>query len=112
VSPALPQISGREVVRALESVGFVHSSTKGSHAKLRHPDGRVVIVPLHRTLARGTLAIHSASSGGDRDPARRAVGLISLPTAVGDQMNCVGKRRGGSAAAGRLSDVKSPIWFT
>lgn len=55
MSPALPQISGREVVRALESVGFVHSSTKGSHAKLRHPDGRVVIVPLHRTLARGTL---------------------------------------------------------
>ena len=30
--------------------------TKGSHAKLRHPDGRVVIVPLHRSLARGTLA--------------------------------------------------------
>jgi predicted RNA binding protein YcfA (HicA-like mRNA interferase family) len=29
--------------------------TKGSHAKLRHPDGRVVIVPLHRSLARGTL---------------------------------------------------------
>jgi predicted RNA binding protein YcfA (HicA-like mRNA interferase family) len=28
---------------------------QGSHAKLRHPDGRVVIVPLHRTLARGTL---------------------------------------------------------
>jgi predicted RNA binding protein YcfA (HicA-like mRNA interferase family) len=55
VSPALPQISGRQVIRALESVGFAHTSTKGSHAKLRHPDGRVVIVPLHRTLARGTL---------------------------------------------------------
>jgi predicted RNA binding protein YcfA (HicA-like mRNA interferase family) len=55
VNPALPQISGRDVIRALESVGFAHTSTKGSHAKLRHPDGRVVIVPLHRTLARGTL---------------------------------------------------------
>jgi predicted RNA binding protein YcfA (HicA-like mRNA interferase family) len=55
VSGALPQISGREVIGALESAGFAHASTKGSHAKLRHPDGRVVIVPLHRSLARGTL---------------------------------------------------------
>jgi predicted RNA binding protein YcfA (HicA-like mRNA interferase family) len=42
-------------VQALEAVGFEHRSTKGSHAKLRHTDGRVVIVPLHRSLARGTL---------------------------------------------------------
>jgi predicted RNA binding protein YcfA (HicA-like mRNA interferase family) len=55
VSPALPQASGKQVVQALESAGFEHRSTKGSHAKLRHPDGRVVIVPLHRSLARGTL---------------------------------------------------------
>ena len=56
MSPSLPQVSGREAVHALEAAGFEHTSTKGSHAKLRHPDGRVVIVPLHRTLARGTLA--------------------------------------------------------
>jgi predicted RNA binding protein YcfA (HicA-like mRNA interferase family) len=31
-------------------------STRGSHQKLHHDDGRVVIVPLHRELARGTLA--------------------------------------------------------
>lgn len=55
MSPALPRVSGREVVRALEAAGFEHTSTKGSHAKLRHPDGRVAIVPLHRELARGTL---------------------------------------------------------
>jgi predicted RNA binding protein YcfA (HicA-like mRNA interferase family) len=55
VSPALPQVSGKQVVQALESAGFEHRSTKGSHAKLRHPDGRVVIVPLHRTIVRGTL---------------------------------------------------------
>jgi predicted RNA binding protein YcfA (HicA-like mRNA interferase family) len=55
VSPALPQLSGREVLRALEGAGFEHTSTKGSHAKLRHPDGRVVIVPLHKSVARGTL---------------------------------------------------------
>lgn len=55
MSPALPQVSGKQVVQALESAGFEHRSTKGSHAKLRHPDGRVVIVPLHRTIVRGTL---------------------------------------------------------
>lgn len=56
MSPALPQLSGKEVLRALGSVGFAHVSTKGSHAKMRHEDGRVVIVPLHRSLARGTLS--------------------------------------------------------
>ena len=39
MSPALPQFSGKQVVQALESVGFEHRSTKGSHAKLRHPTG-------------------------------------------------------------------------
>ncbi len=28
---------------------------RGSHVKLRHADGRTVIVPMHRELARGTL---------------------------------------------------------
>lgn len=55
MSPALPQVSGKQVVQALESAGFEHRSTKGSHAKLRHPDGRVVIVPLHREIVWGTL---------------------------------------------------------
>jgi predicted RNA binding protein YcfA (HicA-like mRNA interferase family) len=44
-------------VRALERGGFIHVSTRGSHAKLRQPEsGRLVIVPLHRTLAVGTVA--------------------------------------------------------
>lgn len=55
MSPALPQASGRQVVRALERAGFTHTSTRGSHAKLRHADGRVVIVPLHKEVRRGTL---------------------------------------------------------
>jgi predicted RNA binding protein YcfA (HicA-like mRNA interferase family) len=56
VSPRLPRLSGAEVVRALERVGFAVVSQRGSHRKLRHPDGRVVIVPMHRELASGTLA--------------------------------------------------------
>lgn len=37
----------RHVIKIIESNGFVFVSQKGSHAKYRHRDGRVVIVPLH-----------------------------------------------------------------
>jgi predicted RNA binding protein YcfA (HicA-like mRNA interferase family) len=56
VSPALSDVPVRKVLRALESVGFVHKRTSGSHAVLRHPDGRVAIVPQHGTIKRGTLS--------------------------------------------------------
>ena len=55
MSPSLPIVSGREVVRALAKVGFVEVSQRGSHLKLRNEMNRTVIVPLHRELARGTL---------------------------------------------------------
>lgn len=48
-------VSGREVVRALAKVGFAEVSQRGSHLKLRSPEGKTVIVPMHRELARGTL---------------------------------------------------------
>ena len=55
MSPALPAgLSGTDVARALERAGFQHVSTKGSHAKYRSGD-RTVIVPLHKSLAVGTL---------------------------------------------------------
>ncbi len=56
MSRRLPRLSGAEAVRALGRAGFAVVSQRGSHRKLRHPDGRVVIVPLHRELASGTLA--------------------------------------------------------
>jgi predicted RNA binding protein YcfA (HicA-like mRNA interferase family) len=55
VSPALPLLPGTAVVAALHRAGFQSVATKGSHHKLRRADGRTVIVPLHRELARGTL---------------------------------------------------------
>lgn len=39
----------------LEGAGFSRVSQRGSHAKLRDAKGRVVIVPLHDELMRGTL---------------------------------------------------------
>jgi predicted RNA binding protein YcfA (HicA-like mRNA interferase family) len=57
MSRSLPSVTGREVLKALVGVGFVHVSTKGSHAKVAHPDGRVAVVPMHggRDIPRGTL---------------------------------------------------------
>ena len=55
MSSGLPVVSGKETVEALQRGGFKHVSQRGSHVKLRHPEGSTVIVPLHRELARGTL---------------------------------------------------------
>jgi predicted RNA binding protein YcfA (HicA-like mRNA interferase family) len=53
----LPRVKGREVVRALEKVGFIIDRTRGSHVFLKHPDGRATAVPVHsgETLGPGLL---------------------------------------------------------
>lgn len=56
MSPALADLPVRKVVRVVESIGFVHVRTKGSHAIYRHPDGRTVVIPQHGTIKRGTLS--------------------------------------------------------
>lgn len=54
--PKLPVVSGREVIRALEKVGFVRIRQKGSHVSLyRQSDERITLVPLHNEIAKGTL---------------------------------------------------------
>jgi predicted RNA binding protein YcfA (HicA-like mRNA interferase family) len=52
----LPVVSGAEVVAVavLAKAGFAKVAQRGSHVKLRRDD-RTVIVPLHDTLASGTL---------------------------------------------------------
>lgn len=58
--PKLPQISGKELVKALKKDGWVEIGQRGSHLKLikyRKPVGKsVTIVPQHRVLKKGTLA--------------------------------------------------------
>ena len=53
--PKLPRISGAQLQKALEKAGFKKLSQKGSHLKMKHPDGRIAIVPMHKELATGTL---------------------------------------------------------
>ena len=51
----LPLLSGRQVVRTLERLGFVEVHRKGSHVKMRHPDGRTIVFPFHDEIDRYTL---------------------------------------------------------
>ncbi len=53
----LPQLSGREVVRALQKLGYEKDHQRGSHIVLRqsrYPHRRIV-VPGHDTVSEGTL---------------------------------------------------------
>ena len=51
----LPLLSGRQVVKGLERLGFVEVHRKGSHVKMKHSDGRVIVFPLHDEVDRFTL---------------------------------------------------------
>lgn len=55
MSPYVPVLSGQRMLAVLALIGFVQVSQKGSHVKVRHLDGRVAIIPMHRELAPGTL---------------------------------------------------------
>ena len=52
--PKLPVLSGRDVVRGLNRLGFEQVGQSGSHIKLRRRTA-TVIVPNHREVRRGTL---------------------------------------------------------
>jgi predicted RNA binding protein YcfA (HicA-like mRNA interferase family) len=56
--PELPHLSGREIIRALERLGFVQVRQRGSHVVMKKstPEGSVgCVVPLHGEVAIGTL---------------------------------------------------------
>jgi predicted RNA binding protein YcfA (HicA-like mRNA interferase family) len=44
------------MAQALQRAGFVWVHQRGANVKLRHAEGRVAIVPMHRELADGTRA--------------------------------------------------------
>ncbi|HLK00116.1 MAG TPA: type II toxin-antitoxin system HicA family toxin [Streptosporangiaceae bacterium] len=53
---SLPTVRGARVVRALERAGFEVARISSSHYIMKHPDGRVVSIPVHnRDLPKGTL---------------------------------------------------------
>ncbi|MGH3679773.1 MAG: type II toxin-antitoxin system HicA family toxin [Natronosporangium sp.] len=56
MSPALADVPFRKVIQALSRAGFEKVRTKGSHEVFRDAAGRVVVVPKHHVVKRGTLA--------------------------------------------------------
>ena len=52
-----PILTPREIIRKLEDFGFIYKSQKGSHIKYVKEGNptKIVIIPNHDTVARGTL---------------------------------------------------------
>jgi predicted RNA binding protein YcfA (HicA-like mRNA interferase family) len=53
----LPSPTGKELIAALEKIGFEVVRQKGSHIRLKHEDDRVVTIPVHaqKTIGKGLL---------------------------------------------------------
>lgn len=51
----LSLVSGRQAVKAFIRLGFAEVSRKGSHVKMKHPDGRTIVFPFHDEIDRFTL---------------------------------------------------------
>ena len=45
--PRLPRVRGRQLIAALQRLGFRVTRIKGSHHILQHTDGRRTVVPVH-----------------------------------------------------------------
>lgn len=48
MSEHLPVISGKDFIRLLEKMGFNVVRINGSHHRLKHPDGRITTIPVHK----------------------------------------------------------------
>ena len=48
MSEKLPVLSGKELIRLLEKLGFAVIRINGSHHRMKHPDGRVTTIPVHK----------------------------------------------------------------
>ena len=47
--------TSRELLRLLKKAGFAELRRRGSHVILKHPDGRMTVVPMHHgDLPKGT----------------------------------------------------------
>ena len=53
----LPILRANELIRALEGAGFQIIRQRGSHVRMKHPDGQIVTVPVHpgQDIGRGLL---------------------------------------------------------
>jgi predicted RNA binding protein YcfA (HicA-like mRNA interferase family) len=57
MTPFLPMLKARDLMRVLKFLGFIQVRQSGSHIFFKHPDGRTTIVPHHggQDISRGLL---------------------------------------------------------
>jgi predicted RNA binding protein YcfA (HicA-like mRNA interferase family) len=48
MSEKLSVMSGKQLIALLEKLGFVVIRIKGSHHRMKHPDGRITTIPVHK----------------------------------------------------------------
>ena len=55
--PKRRQVKPKELIRALQKIGFVKFRSRGSHLLMKHLDGRRTIIPVHggKDIPIGTL---------------------------------------------------------
>lgn len=53
----LVAISGKEMCKLLEKLGFIKIHQKGSHVRYKHADARITVIPVHgnEDLGKGLL---------------------------------------------------------
>ena len=53
----LPLLKGQDLIAILKKHGFEVIRQRGSHVRMKHPDGRVTTVPIHKgqNIGRGLL---------------------------------------------------------
>ena len=56
----LPSVTGKDLLAALRKAKFDVVRVKGSHHFLRHPDGRVTVIPIREALRQGDIAAASS----------------------------------------------------
>ncbi|MDO9464506.1 MAG: type II toxin-antitoxin system HicA family toxin [bacterium] len=57
MSPRLPSLNARQIIKILRNHGFVLARQSGSYAIFRHSDGRRTTIPVHgkKDIGRGLL---------------------------------------------------------
>lgn len=59
----LPVVSGKQVVKVLQKIGYYFRDQKGSHIHLRHPNKIPLTIPNHKEIAKGTLRTILSDAG-------------------------------------------------
>ncbi|MDP3726414.1 MAG: type II toxin-antitoxin system HicA family toxin [bacterium] len=53
--PKLPIVSGKQMIKVLQKVGYTIARQRSSHIRLYHPEREPVTVPDYKTIGRGLL---------------------------------------------------------